>query len=390
MVRRVSHASMMALAFLAAASVLHAQVELGGYYENTFQGDYTKELGEAIVNASKLRLDFSAGGLQDDVEFKGNINIVAYHGPVSFDVRHYLPEAVAAALGDSATSIRFPEERFYLDNAFLTWRKASCRLRAGKQQLSWGPGYSFNPTDLFHRKDMLDPSYEKEGVTALRFDRQWGVGNDIAVIAALNDNLVSSGYGLRIGSHIQAIGYDIALTLHQIEDSVSVDPATLSNQKQLRRALGLEFSGGFLGLGIWFEGNYNWMESENDFVRAVAGLDYTLRNGLYLIMEGLLNGRGETNTPYPDEDWLANIAYGEPVGRSWVLAGIRHDLSELLSGSIYTFSGSDGGFMVNPRLDYSLAQNADLTVFGAVTLGKDDSQFPPGLFSLVARATVYF
>ena len=390
MERRVSHASMMALAFLAAASVLHAQVELGGYYENTFQGDYTRELGEAIVNASKLRLDFSSGGHQNEVEFKGNINIVAYHGPLSFDVGPYLPDAVAASLGDSTTTIRFPKGRFYLDNAFLTWRKASCRLRAGKQQLSWGPGYSFNPTDLFHRKDMLDPSYEKEGVTALRFDHQWGVGNDIAVIAALNDNLVSSGYGLRIGSHIQAIGYDIALTLHQIEDSVSVDPATLSNQKQLRRALGLEFSGEFLGLGIWFEGNYNWMENEDDFPRAVVGLDYTLRSGLYLVMEGLLNGRGEANAPYPVEDWLANIAYGEPVGRSWVLAGIKYDLFELLSGSIYTFSAPDGGFMVNPRLNYCLAQNADLTVFGAVTLGKDDSQFPPGLFSLVARATVYF
>jgi hypothetical protein len=84
------------------------------------------------------------------------------------------------------------------------------------------------------------------------------------------------------------------------------------------------------------------------------------------------------------------LIYGEPIGRWWILGGLREDLSELAQGSIYVFTSPDGSAMLNPRLDVSIAQNADLVVFGGITMGKEDGVFPAGLFSLLARATVYF
>jgi len=72
------------------------------------------------------------------------------------------------------------------------------------------------------------------------------------------------------------------------------------------------------------------------------------------------------------------------------LSGLRQDISELTSGSMYLFASPDGSLMVNPRLDISIAQNADLVVFGGVTVGNESGSFPSGLYSLIARATVYF
>jgi hypothetical protein len=367
------------------------EVEITGYVEHTLQIDYTSGVQEQLIDASKLRIDFanaSIGGL----EFRANINLIANHGKIEYDLSGYLPEAVVADLVAAGIPAVYEIERTrtYLDNAFISWDIGSARIRAGKQQLSWGPAYSFNPTDLFHRKNILDPTYEKEGVTALRFDYTWGVGGRLATIVAPQDGLDATGYALRLGTHISSIGYDVAVTLHQVSDSTGLNAVTLFPVTQRRRAAGLEFSGELLGLGVWMEGNYNSMELEQNFTRVAAGIDYTLEGGTYLMAEALYNGRAESGSPYPTHDWLANLLYGEPIGRWWILGGLRKDLSELAQGSMYVFTSPDGSAMLNPRFDVSIAQNADLVVFGGITVGKKDGVFPAGLYSMLARATVYF
>jgi hypothetical protein len=367
------------------------EVEVTGYVEHTLQIDYTSGVQEQLIDASKLRIDFanaSIGGL----EFRANINLIANHGKIEYDLSGYLPESVVAELMAAGIPAVYEIERTrtYLDNAFISWDIGSARIRAGKQQLAWGPAYSFNPTDLFHRKNILDPTYEKEGVTALRFDYTWGVGGRLATIIAPQDDLDATGYALRLGTHISSIGYDVAVTLHQVRDSTGLNAVTLLPVTQRRRSAGLELSGELLGLGVWMEGNYNSMELEENFTRVAAGFDYTLEGGTYMMAEALYNGRAESGSPYPTHDWLANLLYGEPIGRWWILGGLREDLSDLAQGSVYVFTSPDGSAMLNPRLDLSIAQNADLVVFGGITVGKEDGVFPAGLYSMLARATVYF
>jgi len=390
-------AALAALAASAASAALPSgqlvaqEVDITGYVEHTLQIDYAADVNEQLIDATKLRLDFTNGSL-GGLEFRANINMIVNHGTVEYDARGYLPEEVVADLASFGIPPVFPLERqrTYLDNAFISWDIGPARLRAGKQQLAWGPGYSFNPTDLFHRKNILDPTYEKEGVAALRFDLTWGLGGRFTAIASPREDFGASGYAMRLGTHISSVGYDVAVTLHQVEDSTSVSSTTFLPIMQRRRAAGLELSGELLGLGVWFEGNFNSMELEEDFTRAVMGFDYTFESGLYFMAEGLYNGRAEAGSPYPTHDWLANLMFGEPVGSWWILSGLRQDISELTSGSMYLFASPDGSLMVNPRLDISIAQNADLVVFGGVTVGNESGSFPSGLYSLIARATVYF
>lgn len=361
----------------------------GGYYEHTFQ-TVTWGSETDILDASKLRLDLSSG-LGSAFQFTGNLNALAYHGRVEQDLRPYFPDAVVADLQAAGVPLTrvLPESRIWLDNAFLTWNADALRVRAGKQQLSWGPGYSYNPTDLFHRKDALDPTYEKEGVGALRVDWRWGIGGQLTAIAAPDGRFETSGYAVRTATHVSALGYDVALTAHQVQDTVALD-ATLAPVAQRRRAIGLEFSGPLLGLGVWLEGNHNWMAVEPDFTRLVAGVDYTFADGTYVLVETLFNGRGPARAPYPTQNWVGSLMAGEPVGRWWSLAGVRRELTALTSGELYFFASPDGSFAVNPRVQASVAQNADLVVFAGFTFGDDDGAFPPGTALLVARGTVYF
>ncbi len=371
--------------------VFSQEVDISGYVEHTFQIDYHSTVKEQLVDASKLRVDF-ANSSADGLELRANINLIANHGTVEYDISGFLPDAVLADLAAAGIPATYTLERdrIYLDNAYLTWRKGRVRIKAGKQQLSWGPAYSFNPTDLFHRKNILDPTYEKEGVTALRFDYTWGIGGRLALIATPRRTLETTGYALRLGTHVGGLGYDVAVTLHQVNDSTSLDVSTFTPIIQRRRAAGLEFSGELLGLGAWLEGNYNSMEFEEDFTRVAFGFDYTLTDGTYLMAEGLYNGRAESGSPYPTHDWLANVMYGEPVGRWWFVSGARRDMTDLIMSSVYLFASPDGTAMFNPRIDVSIAQNADLVVYGGITIGGDDGSFPGGMYSLITRATVFF
>ena len=138
------------------------------------------------------------------------------------------------------------------------------------------------------------------------------------------------------------------------------------------------------------EGNYNQMEIEDDFIRAVVGLDYTLENGAYMILEALYNERSGKDTPYPALDWLEYFYFGEPVAKYRFMAGLRKELTDLMSGSLYWFGGTDGSMALNPRIDANIAQNADLVLYGALTLGDEEGQFPPGSYAVTARITVYF
>lgn len=378
--------------FLLPSFSAQAQPKLSGYYENTLQATYHEETNETLLDASKLRVDIAAGGKENELEFRGNVNLLQYHGPVTRDLAPFLPSAVLNQMRTLGLSTSYTEDRnrIWLDNAYLSWSGNSIRFRAGKQQLSWGAGYSYNPTDLFHRKQLVDPSYEKEGVTALRLDYRWGVAGQATLIAAPDDKLQDTGLAILLGTHIEPIGYDIAITLHQVTDSSRVLLPLMRRFEQRRQAAGVITTGSLLGLGVWVEGNWNWMEFEDDFARVVAGVDYTLTNGLYMIAEGFYNGRGSEGPPYPVSDWVDYLQGGEPIGAGWFMAGVREDLTMLTSAALYGFISEDGSIMLNPRIQASIAQNADALIFASITTGPDDAAFPPGLYSLVGRITVYF
>jgi hypothetical protein len=370
------------------------QLDLHGYFEHTLQGVVGRgvEKTEAgLLDASKLRLDLASVS-EEGWGFRGNVNFVNRQGALEFDISPYVPSSVRRDLEEAGapTTFHLENSRIWLDNAFLFWTKDGFRVRMGRQQLSWGSGYGYNPTDLFHIKDPLDPTYEKEGVGALRLDYRWGIGGESGLIVVPGKDARHSGLAVRLGTHLEQLGYDMVVTLHQVQDSTGLDRTTLLPRHQQRRAVGFDVSGSVAGLGVWMEGNQNFMEEERDFLRIVVGLDYTAENGTYLMAEALFNGRAERRKPYPMEDWLSSLLSGEPVGPWWILTGARRDITALSSIELFLFSAPDGSFALNPRLEISVAQNAELTIYGGFTVGSEEGSFSPGLALGLARATIFF
>ena len=154
---------------------LFGQTNFFGYFESEF--DQLKFADQKYnYGYNKLRLDFEAHP-NDAVTIGTNVNIQKYFDNISWNLLDFLPSDIWRPIFQPEG---YPEEMwitefpialldtFYLDNVYLKAGFEHFDLTVGKQQISLGTGYAWNPIDIFNSKQLLDPTYEQTGVNAVR------------------------------------------------------------------------------------------------------------------------------------------------------------------------------------------------------------------------------
>ena len=158
------------MSLLAPSLKAQDKVELFGYYESQVLGTGLKgEFYQLFTN--KLRVDLKSE-LSDNITFTANFDYIHYLGKKEWDVLDFLSDELVSTVPEEMRPfyvIAFSNETF-LDNAYIKFSFKAFDLTVGKQQISLGTGYVWNPTDVFNIKDVLDPTYEQPGHTALRVD----------------------------------------------------------------------------------------------------------------------------------------------------------------------------------------------------------------------------
>lgn len=107
-----------------------------------------------FYDENRLRLDIDVS-FGKHVAFSGDLIFKKYFGAIEYPFKDFLPEHIGQF---------FPEDRsftfsdtIYLDNAALTLQRKRTLFTIGIQQLPWGSGYAWNPTDIWNKKELLDP-----------------------------------------------------------------------------------------------------------------------------------------------------------------------------------------------------------------------------------------
>ncbi|MFQ5631278.1 MAG: hypothetical protein ACE5I1_21100, partial [bacterium] len=197
-------------------SFAHAQgLEISGYYENQF---FPQELNGKLIlqDYNKIRIDFAAD-IGENVSFNGDYIYRVFHGKTRFSALDFIPESLVSRYADilqvPVESLRplfeFElENENFLDNAFVTIYTNRLNIRIGKQQLPWGSGYTWNPTDIFNEKNTLDPTYEKVGVNAFKIELPVGKEGMITGILGIEDDWRSSTKAVKIKHHLA--GFDLS------------------------------------------------------------------------------------------------------------------------------------------------------------------------------------
>ena len=311
-----------------------------------------------------------------------------HHGAKSLHIADFVPDKFDS-LTTSIPPVMMADENF-LGNAYVTLYSKHATLRIGKQQLSWGPGYSWNPTDIFNAKNQLDPTYEKVGMNAFKLEVPFGVEGMATAIVSTGQEWESSIKGLKIKYHLT--GFDLSASFVE-KMQERIDYLSVSSIAERRRLLGGDFSGEVFGLGVWGEGAFNQMEVSEHFGQYLIGSDYTFESGLYFTGEYCRNGMGRKNPgQYSLNDWMRFLSTdGENLGQDYIFLGEMYPIAELLNWSNYAIVNlSDRSGTSFTWFDYNLNDNTEVTLVGYIPFGKEETEF--GAFGTggFARLRVYF
>ena len=380
-------------------SVLYAQkVDIFGYYEPQYMGAVVKERFLQLFS-NKLRVDFKWGPLQN-VTFAANFDFITYHGKTRWDILDFLPSEVTADIPEELRSIYvFPfSDRIFLDNAYLKLAFKAFDLTVGKQQISLGTGYVWNPIDVFNIKDPLDPTYEQPGHNAVRVDVPVGTSSTVTALYSPDEEWRSSAKMLQIKGRISR--FDFAVIgiekTWRFTDYTQFDFMQMSfvALPERRRLLGVSAVGEIIGVGVWAEYAYNWMEVTTDFYELVVGADYTFDFQTYVMAEYYRNTLGKTDyRDYDLNDWMRLMASEQKaISRDQVYAFVRHPVTDLMGLGVSTlYNISDGSFVLIPTVEYSLSDNVDIFAYLNINFGREGTNFAKDLGSGgMIRARVYF
>ena len=401
--------------------LLFAQkLDLFGYYEPQLMGS---KFGDNFYNSAsnKLRLDLSKKW--PNVTFGANLNYITYHGKTEWNLIEYLPKQISDQIpgfmqdyftfyfGDMAQWIGpapMPRpDRMFLDNAFVKIRYKKADITVGKQQLNIGAGYTWNPTDQFNAKNVLDPTYEQTGHNAIRLELALNSRLSVDSYFSPGTELKDSGAMIKLKSNLGRFDVSVLGIRNYWLRTDYLNPAAFADPDAAystygRQMLGGDIVGELFGLGVWIEGGYTFVDLKegiglpdmDDFWEVVAGLDYTFNSGLYVMGEFYHNSL----LPRKWEDYTLNhwMWYFSTETRAMsqdnFFGLIQYPLTDMITiGGMVIQSVSDGSAAIVPMLTWSMFEDVEFLTYANVNTGKDGQAYAANLGNGgIIRMRIYF
>ncbi len=409
------------------------KLEIFGYFEPQLMGAKIENKFYQL-SSNKLRVDLQFKP-SDKVAFGANFDYITYHGKTQWDILKFLPESVIdEAANPSFFGIEFNpyvlpfDDQHFLDNAYLKLSFKYADITIGKQQLSIGTGYAWNPTDVFNQKDMIDPTYEQPGHNAMRLDLPFGSGFGLTTIYAPIEDWNYTDLLLKLKGRFSHFDFSLlGIQKHwKFTDARVFDPI-LMNFFQLdtkREIIGADIVGELFGIGVWAEYAYNDIKIDNDkmneyllalerftpphlsiirlpameipenYYEFVAGIDYTFDFQTYVMCEYYRNTLAKADyKKYNLNDWMQLLsAEKKAISQDQLYLFIQHPLTDLITISSSAIASlSDKSFAIVPMMTYNIFENVDLNLFLNFYFGKEGTAYTKNLGNGgMFRARIYF
>lgn len=355
-----------------------------GYLEHQFSLSRTRGAWTQL-DYDRVRADLvTHAGRGVRVEAAGVWQV--YRGDTRVLLRNSLPGDLAAAEDTAAVVI---EDGWFLNHAYLSLAPGGVEITVGKQYLTWGAAWVFNPTELFRPKDLFEPTYEREGVGALSARISLGTLSDVLVAYVPDGPVRTSGKLVRARTHVA--GFDLSGLAATVYERGTTLPGSPDAPALQRLVLGGDLSGEVLGLGVWAEGTWNRFDGRRWGELTVGG-NYTLPDRTLVLLEGYVDGRGRWGSPYPASGWLARLG-GErrSLGRFVGYTAVSRPVCEIWRVGLGALVNPvDGSAALVPSVSWDFAENVELLANGLVSLGRDGTEYGHGGAGGFVRARVYF
>jgi hypothetical protein len=276
-------------------------------------------------------------------------------------------------------------DRFNTKSA-LSWAD----ITVGRQALTFGKAYFWNPLDIFLPFDprQFDRDY-KAGVDALRVDIPLGSFTGINLITVAGRELDSSGEFIDDGT-LNASWYGSALLGRVFTTLKGWDLALQGGKIYGGYQLGSGLAGEIGPIEARAEASYFWARDseplpaplEGDLVEdaftAVVGFGHRFDNTLTVEIEYFYNGAGESNDL--DESFVRSRS-GSSLQMSQHLSGllVSYEFLPIITGqltALYSWEHPSG--QIQPILTWSPSDNTEALVGASINFGDRPEQSSTG------------
>ncbi|MBN2528729.1 MAG: hypothetical protein JXR76_20230 [Deltaproteobacteria bacterium] len=362
--------------------------------------DDTDKVQKHVYDYLLIQLDMDAA-LAKNIELKADGVARIFAGDAQFGMSEIVPPrttgralqqnpALAALL---MTPYAF-ENRAWLDNAYVKIPVGNFLLTIGKQPLGQGAGYVWNPTDVFVQKDMLDPTYQQEGIVAARLVVPMGRTSFDFVAASPDndfDNWVGGGrFQFPLGPvQFSVVAYHTRTQMINVQNALNGTPMT----NHMRLMMGGDAVIDFEGVRLWGEAAYNQVKNEKNYTEAEGGLEYYFPFETHLMVEYFYYGRGplQQNGSYDLNSWI-NVLEGQlkMLGRHFLFESLEHPVADFWSIGLSSFQAlSDGSAMVEADIKWDFTEDAQMWFMVAKGFGGREDFLANSLQSWL-RLTMYY
>jgi len=280
-----------------------------------------------------------------------------------------------------------------LDRALAKFSCGLGDLTLGRQPITLGKAYFWNPLDVYHpfNPEQLDRDY-KPGVDAVRWDIPLGPFSGLNLLYVFGPTLPrnpdpgqdrffeTSWYGssLLVRGFATVRGWDLAAQAGKVYGGYQLGVGTVGEVGPIEVRLEAARFWYEAGERLPFPLKGDLLESH---VEAVAGIGHRFESSLTFEFEYLFNGAGDP------EDLAASfyrLSRGAILHAGRHLAGfmVSYELLPIVTGQVvWIYSFSDRSSLVQPSLKVSLSNEAELLLSATFALG-DRPTLTSGFFPM--------
>ncbi|MBN2803036.1 MAG: hypothetical protein JXR91_08075 [Deltaproteobacteria bacterium] len=394
-------------------------IKLHGIFENQLNlmllNAKNSSTHTAIYDYVQLRVDLDAS-LKGDIEIKADGVARLFAGDTQLPIGEVIPQKTIDALlqKDPRFSMLTDqnynlENDYYLDNAYIKIPAGDVLFTFGKQPTGQGAGYVWNPTDIFTKKDLLDPTYQQKGEIAGRVMIPFGKPASLEMMAVPDGRFKQWSAGgrlnLRLGRiSLGAVSYTGNMTSGDFENSMDSIIKAVSNgqnpedgiiKKSGNRVMtGVEIVADIKGVRLWAEGGYNFAKKHKDWWELTGGGEYFFPFETHIMVEYFHFGMGpvQHNGYYSYNDWMG-VMNGDlkMLGRDFLFESIDHPIGDFWTLGLSSFqSFTDNSAIVTGDIHWNFAENADLWLMIAGAIGEKSDFFSSSKGQSWLRLQLFF
>ncbi|MEA1969444.1 MAG: hypothetical protein U9N77_14650 [Thermodesulfobacteriota bacterium] len=364
--------------------------------------------------------DYEDGAIQsefkDDAWFNSGLNLriksrTFFNDNLSFDC-HYL---FTSSLGDSMEASRFfvdkyagtpdtliaqifkknnNDDRGLMDlssrikeegNYFLYHRidrlnfslyGDSGRITIGREAVTWGNGFIFNPMDIFNPFSPYDTDRDyKKGEDMVFFETYFKEGDDFQFFCVpgrdLKDGDIKfskSSFGAKYHLFLNGMEFDFMAARHYKDTLAGAGCVGTLGNAVWRSDIIYTFAGG---------------DMEEDYLSFIVNIDYSwvwCKKNFYGFSEYHYSGIGtdDYSEAFSDYDLFTRISRGEiyGLGKNYLSSGIIIELNPLVNFNFTAIANlNDPSYMLQPEIIWDMAQNIEITIGSSFALGGKDDEY---------------